>query len=222
MPPQSAARKYLEYMGGSEAVLTRARADFDAGEFRWVVEALNHVVFAEPENRAARDLCADAMEQLGYQAESATWRNSYLLAARELRGRSAAAAPRGVAISPDVVAVLPLGSFLEYLAIRLDGERAQSLSARIDWRLLDDASAESQRITVSNGALNHLPGSHGEQAHAVIETTRAQLGKVSAGRATLLAGLETGELRVTGDRALVRELFEHLDEFDPMFNVVEP
>ncbi|MBP8306504.1 MAG: MBL fold metallo-hydrolase [Burkholderiaceae bacterium] len=222
LPPQSAARKYLEYMGGSEAVLTRARADFDAGEFRWVVEALNHVVFAEPENRAARDLCADAMEQLGYQAESATWRNSYLLAARELRGRSAAAAPRGVAISPDVVAVLPLGSFLEYLAIRLDGERAQSLSARIDWRLLDDASAESQRITVSNGALNHLPGSHGEQAHAVIETTRAQLGKVSAGRATLLAGLETGELRVTGDRALVRELFEHLDEFDPMFNVVEP
>lgn len=187
LPPQSAARKYLEYMGGSEAVLTRARADFDAGEFRWVVEALDHVVFAEPENRAARDLCADAMEQLGYQAESATWRNSYLLAARELRGRSAAAAPRGVAISPDVVAVLPLGSFLEYLAIRLDGERAQSLSARIDWRLLDDASAESQRITVSNGALNHLPGSHGEQAHARHRNHAGAVGQ-SLGRARHAAG----------------------------------
>jgi len=212
----------VEYMGGSEAVLTRARVDFAAGEFRWVVEALNHVVFAEPANRAARDLAADAMEQLGYQAESATWRNSYLLAARELRGRATAAAPRGVAISPDVVAVLPLGSFLEYLAIRLNGEKAQSLSARIDWRLRDRSGIESQRITLSNGALNHLPGSHGALAGAIVETTRQQLGRVSAGRAALLAGIDSGDLQIDGDRALVRALFELLDEFDPMFHVVEP
>ena len=222
LPPQASAGKYVEYMGGSEAVLTRARVDFAAGEFRWVVEALNHVVFAEPANRAARDLAADAMEQLGYQAESATWRNSYLLAARELRGRATAAAPRGVAISPDVVAVLPLGSFLEYLAIRLNGEKAQSLSARIDWRLRDDTGIESQRITLSNGALNHLPGSHGALAGAIVETTRQQLGRVSAGRAALLAGIDSGDLQIDGDRALVRALFELLDEFDPMFNVVEP
>jgi alkyl sulfatase BDS1-like metallo-beta-lactamase superfamily hydrolase len=209
-------------MGGSEAVLMRARVDFAAGEVRWVAEALNHVVFAEPANRAARDLAADAMEQLGYQAESATWRNSYLLAARELRGRATAAAPRGVAISPDVVAVLPLGSFLEYLAIRLNGEKAQSLSARIDWRLRDDTGIESQRITLSNGALNHLPGSHGALAGAIVETTRQQLGRVSAGRAALLAGIDSGDLQIDGDRALVRALFELLDEFDPMFNVVEP
>src|SRR6186997_2658419 len=104
----------------------------DAGNFRWIVEVLNHVVFAEPTNRAARDLAADAMEQLGYQAESATWRNSYLLAARELRSTSSASTPRGVSISPDVVAVLPLGSFLEYLGIRVDGTKAQAFSARFD------------------------------------------------------------------------------------------
>jgi alkyl sulfatase BDS1-like metallo-beta-lactamase superfamily hydrolase len=127
LPPQDAAAKYVEYMGGSEAILRRARTDYDGGNFRWVVEALNQVVFAEPGNRAARELAADAFEQLGYQSESATWRNSYLLAARELRGTGSASAPRGVSISPDVVAVLPFGSLLEYLAIRLNGVRAQDL-----------------------------------------------------------------------------------------------
>ena len=121
-----------------------------------------------------------------------------------------------------MVAVLPLGSFLEYLAIRLNGEKAQSLSARIDWRLRDDTGIESQRITLSNGALNHLPGSHGALAGAIVETTRQQLGRVSAGRAALLAGIDSGDLQIDGDRALVRALFELLDEFDPMFNVVEP
>ncbi len=222
LPPAVSARKTVEYMGGADAVVARARADFDAGEFRWVLEAMNHVVFADPTHRAARELAADAMEQLGYQAESATWRNSYLLGARELRSGAAAGAPRGVAISPDVVSVLPLGSFLEYLAIRLDGQKAQALAARIDWCLGDDADADVQRITVSHGALNHLPGSHGDAAQAVVRTSRDQLARVSSGREALLAALDTGALRVSGDRAVVRALFECLDEFDPMFNVVEP
>ena len=222
LPPQAAGVKYVEYMGGSDAVVRRAQADYDAGNFRWVAEALNHVVFAEPENRPARDLAAAAMEQLGYQAESATWRNSYLLAARELRSTSAASTPRGVSISPDVVAVLPLGSFLEYLAIRVNGIAAQAFSARFDWRLIHGDVVDAQRITLSNGALNHVPGSHGDAADAVIETTREQLSKLSAGRSALLAGMEAGEVRVTGDTALFRRFVQTLDEFDPMFNVVEP
>jgi alkyl sulfatase BDS1-like metallo-beta-lactamase superfamily hydrolase len=222
LPPQAAARRYVQYMGGSDAILRRARADYEAGDFRWVVEVLNHLVFAEPTNRAARELAADAMEQLGYQAESATWRNSYLLGARELRSSSSASTPRGVSISPDVVAVLPLGSFLEYLGIRVDGAKAQAFSARFDWRLVDGAVVDAQRLTLSNGALNHLPGSHGNAADAVIETSREQLSKLSAGRSALLAGIDAGELRISGDAALFRRFVEVLDEFDPMFNVVEP
>jgi alkyl sulfatase BDS1-like metallo-beta-lactamase superfamily hydrolase len=234
LPPQAAGGKYVEYMGGSEAVLRRAREDFAAGNFRWVVEVLNHVVFAEPGNRPARDLAADAMEQLGYQSESATWRNSYLLAARELRSTATASAPRGVSISPDVVAVMPLGSFLEYLAIRVNGPKAQAFSAKFDWRLVDSvscassvnsanaANVDAQRLTLSNGALSHLPGSHGAGADAVVETTRQQLAKLSAGRSALLAGIEAGEFRITGDAALFLRFVESLDEFDPMFNVVEP
>jgi alkyl sulfatase BDS1-like metallo-beta-lactamase superfamily hydrolase len=222
LPPQAAATRYVQYMGGSDAILRRARDDYEAGDFRWIVEVLNHLVFAEPTNRAARELAADAMEQLGYQAESATWRNSYLLGARELRSDSSASTPRGVSISPDVVAVLPLGSFLEYLAIRVDGTKAQAFSARFDWRLVDGAMVDAQRLTLSNGALNHLPGSHGNAADAVIETSREQLAKLSAGRSALLAGIDAGEIRITGDAALFRRFVEVLDEFDPMFNVVEP
>jgi alkyl sulfatase BDS1-like metallo-beta-lactamase superfamily hydrolase len=222
LPPTEAGRKYVEYMGGADKVLERARADYEAGNFRWVVTALDHLVFAEPGNRAARELAADAHEQLGYQAESATWRNSHLLAARELRSTSQTSAPRGLSISPDVVAILPLGSFLEYLAIRVNGVKAQDLEARFDWRLVQDSGVESQRITLSNGALNHLPGSHGDAAQTVIETTRPQLGKVSAGRTALLAALDGRTLKVQGDAALFRRFLETLDEFDPMFNIVEP
>ena len=222
LPPQAAGAKYVEYMGGAEAILRRARSDYDAGNFRWVVEALNHVVFAEPGHRGARELSADAMEQLGYQSESATWRNAYLLAARELRSTSAATAPKGVSISPDIVAILPFASFLEYLAIRVNGEKAQMLCAKFDWRLGDGPGAETHRLTLSNGALNHLPGSHGAAADAVVQTSRDQLGKLSAGRSALLEALAGNELQVTGNAGLFRAFVETLDEFDPMFNVVEP
>jgi alkyl sulfatase BDS1-like metallo-beta-lactamase superfamily hydrolase len=222
LPPAEAGAKYVEYMGGADAILDRAGADFEAGNFRWVVEALNHVVFAQPDNRRARELAADAMEQLGYQSESATWRNSYLLAARELRSSSRAPAPQGVSISPDVVAILPLGNFLDYLGIRVNGPKAQELDARFEWRLTDASGADSRRITVSNGALNHLPGSHAGTVDAVVDMSREQLSKLSAGRWALLAGIDSGELVVTGNAALFRQFIETLDEFDPMFNVIEP
>ncbi|WP_423456204.1 alkyl/aryl-sulfatase [Ottowia sp. VDI28] len=222
LPPAQAGSKYVEYMGGADAVVERAQADFKAGHFRWVIEALNHVVFADPGHRPARELAADAMEQLGYQSESATWRNAYLLGARELRSTSQASTPRGVGISPDVVAILPFSSFLEYLGIRVNGLRAQDIEARFDWRLIDSAGVDSHRLVISNGALNHLPGSHGDHAHAVIDMQRDTLPKLSAGRDALLAGLDAGDLQVTGDAALFRRFLEALDEFDPMFNVIEP
>jgi alkyl sulfatase BDS1-like metallo-beta-lactamase superfamily hydrolase len=222
LPPAASAVKYMEYMGGADAVVAKARQDYEAGQFRWVVEALNHVVFAQPGHQAARQLSADAMEQLGYQAESATWRNSYLLAARELRSASAASTPKGVSISPDIVSILPFGNFLEYLAIRVNGPKAQGLKARFDWQLSDASGADTHRLTLSNGALNHLPGSHGAAADAVVRMSREQLGQLSAGRSALVAALDQQALDVRGDAALFRSFVECLDEFDPMFNIVEP
>lgn len=219
LPPAASGARYVEYMGGAEQVLERARRDFDAGEFRWVAQVLNHLVFAQPDHRVARELAADAMEQLGYQAESATWRNSYLLAARELRRGVTKAAPTGIAIGGDMVAMVPLRSFLEYLAIRVNGPKAQDLVARFDWQL---AGGESQRLTLANGALNHLPGSHGAAADAVVRTDRAQLARLLATPDGLLSAIDNGELQVQGNAALFRRFIETLDAFDPMFNVVEP
>lgn len=224
LPPVPAALKQIEYMGGAEAVLQRAQADYQRGEFRWVAEVMNQLVFAQPGHRQARELGAAAMEQLGYQAESATWRNAYLLAARELRQSGRSAAPRNVSISPDVVAILPLGSFLDYLAIRVNGPRAQHLQARIDWVLEGEGGSddEAERITLCNGALNHRPGRHGEAAGLTLRTTRSELVAISAGRSALAAALAQGRLRLQGDAGLLQALIEVLDEFEPMFSIVEP
>jgi alkyl sulfatase BDS1-like metallo-beta-lactamase superfamily hydrolase len=94
LPPVERGRKYVEYMGGAEAVIRRARDDFARGEYRFVAEAMSHVVFADPANAQARQLGADALEQLGYAAESATWRNAYVLGALELRQGLPAAVAR--------------------------------------------------------------------------------------------------------------------------------
>lgn len=219
LPPDQAGAKYVEYMGGAAAIIDRARRDFAAGEFRWVVEALKHVVFADPANETARNLSADAMEQMGYQAESATWRNAFLLGARELRSRARASVPAGIPISTDIVAMLPLQSFLEFLAVRVVGTQAEHFSARFDWQVID---GECQRVTLSNGALNHLPGSFGAAADAVIRTRRDQLARLLLGRDEIRRALDSGELEVQGDQALFRRFVDTLDEFDPMFNVVEP
>jgi alkyl sulfatase BDS1-like metallo-beta-lactamase superfamily hydrolase len=217
--PQPAATRYLRYMGGSSRILEEAAKDFEAGDFRWVVEVLKHVVFAEPANRAARALSADAMEQLGYQAESATWRNAYLLAAKELRSSDTPTLPMGIAISPDVVSLLPLEKFLELLAIRFNGPRAQALEARFDWHLPGE---QCQRITISNGAMNHRAGSHGSAAQAVVRTPRMQLTQLLQGPVEFMRVLESGALQVEGDRHLLRSFVSMLDVFNPMFNVVEP
>lgn len=225
LPPSEAGAKYVEYMGGAAAAIARARKDYEAGEFRWVAEVTNHVVFAEPANEEARALCADAMEQLGYQSESATWRNSYLLAARELRRRNPPSAHQSIPIGPDMVGLLPLSSFLEYLAIRVDGIKAQELAARFDWTLLENeegATPQRQRLTLSNGALSHLPGSHGDAAQAAIVTSRSQLAAMVKGPQEMLRALDAGEFDVQGDRAPLRRFFETLDSFQAMFNVVEP
>jgi alkyl sulfatase BDS1-like metallo-beta-lactamase superfamily hydrolase len=85
LPPVEASKKYVEFMGGPEAALKKAKAAYAKGEYRWVAEVVNHVVFADPNNKAAKELQADVLEQMGYQAESGPWRNFYLTGAKELR-----------------------------------------------------------------------------------------------------------------------------------------
>jgi alkyl sulfatase BDS1-like metallo-beta-lactamase superfamily hydrolase len=216
-PPVERARRYVELMGGAEAALERARESFEAGDYRWVAEVVNHVVFAEPQNRAARELQADALEQLGYGAENATWRNFFLVGAKELRegigGTPTVAAP------PDVVANLPVSELLDAIAIRLDGPRAWEAELRIDWVVADPDEAHA--ITVRNGVLRHRPGRH-ERAEAALVVERRALDELLLKTADLAALAESGRLRVEGDGARLGELLGLLDEPDPGFAIVTP
>jgi alkyl sulfatase BDS1-like metallo-beta-lactamase superfamily hydrolase len=216
-PPIERARRYVEYMGGAAAVLERARGSFEAGDYRWVAEAVNHVVFAEPGNREARELQADALEQLGYGAENATWRNFFLMGAKELRegigGTPTPTAP------PDVVANLSVAQLLDATAIRLDGPRAWEAELRVDWVVTDPDEAHA--ITVRNGVLRHRPGRH-ERAEATLVVERAALDELLLKTADLAALLEGGRLRVEGEAVKLGELLGLLDEPDPRFAIVTP
>jgi linear primary-alkylsulfatase len=217
-PPVEQARRYVEFMGGADAVLGKARRSFEAGDYRWVAEVVNHVVFAEPENRAARELQAATLERLGHGAENATWRNFFLMGARELRegisGTPTAAAP------PDVVANLSVAQLLDAMAIRLDGPRAWGQSLRIDW--LVTKPDEQHALTLRNGVLSHREGRHDPAAEATLVVERDALDQLLLKTVDIAALAETGRLRVEGDATKLGELLGLLDEPDPGFAIVTP
>jgi len=217
-PPVEQARRYVEFIGGAEAVLEKARTSFDEGDYRWVAEVVNHLVFAEPDNRAAHELQADALERLGHGAENASWRNFFLMGAKELRegtsGTPTSAAP------PDVIAHLTVSQLLDAMAIRLNGPRGAEHHLRINWQVSDPN--EQHAITVRNGVLRHKPGSHGENADATLLVEREALNQLLLKTADIGELAESGRLRVEGDGVKLGELLGLLDEPDPGFAIVTP
>jgi alkyl sulfatase BDS1-like metallo-beta-lactamase superfamily hydrolase len=217
-PPVEQARRYVEFMGGAEAVLEKARRCFEQGDYRWVAEVVNHVVFAEPVNQAARELQAEALEQLGYGAENAPGRNFFLMGAKELRegigGTPTAAAP------PDIVANLSVAQLLDAMAIRLNGPRAWESRLRIDWVISDPD--EEHAIRVRNGVLHHRSGRHDPSADASLLIDRDALDQLLLKTADIAALAESGRLRVEGDGEQIGELLGLLDEPNPGFAIVTP
>ncbi|MEC9345051.1 MAG: alkyl sulfatase dimerization domain-containing protein [Pseudomonadota bacterium] len=219
LPPRRAAVKYVDYMGGAAQVLARARDDFAAGEYRWVAQVLYHVLFADPDNADARGLAADAFEQLGYQAESATWRNAYLYAAQELRHGVAKLPPRPI-LSPDLLGAVSTDILFDFVAVRLDPERALGRRWRMDWHLTD--RDERVRLTLANETLTHLMNVGTSAADAVVTTTRDVLVGLIVRKVTVGDAMASGALTVTGDAAMLGELFGMLDDFHMQFDIVTP
>ncbi|MBX3500169.1 MAG: MBL fold metallo-hydrolase [Alphaproteobacteria bacterium] len=218
LPPVPGARKLVEYMGGADAVIARARADFAKGEFRWVAQVMNQVVFADPANRAARELCADALEQLGYQAESATWRNAYLFGARELRMGPLQLNPRSI-LSPDLIRAITTETFFDFMGVRLNADRAAGHRFVIDWRFSD--TGQSLVLNLENSTLTHMPGPAAD-ATLVVTTTRPVLDSLMVRQSTVTQCLENGGLKVQGDAGMLDELFSMLDDFPLMFDILTP
>ena len=219
LPPEEAARKYLEYMGGAEAVLARAREDLKRGEYRWVAQALNHVVFAEPDNWEARELMADALEQLGYQSESPVWRNFYLSGALELRDgvrRDTLVQQAG----GDVVGRMPLGTFFDVMAVRLNGPRAEGKRIAVNWVFSDPQ--EKYAVTLENGVLNHKRDRLHADPDATVFLSRTVFNAIATKQATFVGRILAGEIRVEGGLLKFLEMMSCLDELDPWFNIVTP
>jgi alkyl sulfatase BDS1-like metallo-beta-lactamase superfamily hydrolase len=220
LPPVERGRKYVEYMGGAAAVVGRAREDFARGEYRFVAEAMSHVVFADPANTEARHLGAAALEQLGYATESASWRNAYLLGASELRQSRLENPLARAPVSPDVVRAMSLDLFFDYLAVRLDGTRADGPRIVVNWTFSD--LGRRYVLTLNHCALTYLADRRSEQADATVALERAVLDRLVLREVTFADAVQRGLVAVDGDAAKVAELFALLDDFTLMFEVVEP
>jgi alkyl sulfatase BDS1-like metallo-beta-lactamase superfamily hydrolase len=218
LPPEPAAKKYVEYMGGENAILKRAKADFDEGEYRWVAEALKHVVFANPENRAAKDLLADTYEQMGYQAESGPWRSIYLQGAHELRN----GVPSAGAIlpaSPDTIRAMPPEMLFDYLGVRLNGPRAASRRIAINVDFTD--LGRTYALVVENGVLNHSTRPAADP-DATLALTKASLDRTQLGEATMDELIASGDVKFTGNRQAWSDFMGLLDTFPFWFPIVTP
>ena len=215
LPPQDAGARYVELAGGAAALLDKARAAYGRGEYRWVAELVNHLVFAEPANAEARALQADALEQMGYQAESGPWRAFYLTGAQELRNpRPKSDTPRQGAAGQ--LRALPADALLESFAVRLNGTRA-GVAGDIAFTVAFSDTGEQFAVSVENAVLHHRDGAAGP----VVTLTRPVLIGLVIGETTLDAALDEGKVAGEGAAELAR-LLPLLDRFDFWFEIVAP
>jgi alkyl sulfatase BDS1-like metallo-beta-lactamase superfamily hydrolase len=219
LPPAEAGKKYVEYMGGADAILSRARADFEKGEFRFVAQALSHLVFADPDNQAARALLADTFEQLGYAAESATWRNAYLFGAQELRQGMPKAPPRA-AMPRETLAVLRTEQLWDVLGVRLNGPKAEGKHLVLNWSFTD--TGERFVLNLANCALSYTEGLQSTDADASFTLARGTLDEVIAKQTNFPDAVAAGRIEVSGNPTRLTELMALMDEFPRMFEIVEP
>lgn len=217
-PPVEEARRYVEFMGGADATVAKARESFEAGDLRWVVTVLNHVLFADPAHTEARELQVQAYTQLGYGSENGTWRNFFLSGAVELRDGNFGTPTASAA--PDILAALSVEQALDSIAIRIDGPRAWDATVLLDWVV----DGERHRVRLANGVLTHqVPGA--EDATAPEATfTAAKPGFLQAVVAPQTLGDLTaaGTVEVDGDAGAWGRLLGFLDTVDPSFEIVLP
>jgi len=219
LPPVPAALKTVEYMGGADAVLKRAREDYAKGDYRWVAQVTSQLVFADPSNRAARELAADAYEQIGYQQESATARNAFLEGALELRN-GLPKLPSYSAAAPDVIRAMPLDMYFDYLGVRLDGDKALGKILVVNWQLTD--TRQNYVLNLENSALTYIADSQAPNADVTLIMTRDTLDEISLRKTTFPAALQAGQIVVTGRREKLAELMGMFDTFTLGFPMIEP
>jgi alkyl sulfatase BDS1-like metallo-beta-lactamase superfamily hydrolase len=219
LPPSEAGSKYLQYMGGIDRVVENARESFKQGDYRWVVQVLDHAVAAEPDHQASRELLADALEQLGYQAECGPWRNFYLTGAQELRnGIHSREMP--IMETSQSMASLPLRSIFDSLAVRLNSGTDPERNITVNFRFTD--TEEKYTLTLKNGVLNHFADRQHAEADCTVRLTRPAFDEILDGRSTFVSKIFQGNARIAGSPRKLRTLFQTVERFEPWFEVMLP
>lgn len=216
LEPTEYASKLVEYLGDADAVLKMAQADYEKGEYQWVAQITNTLVYADPQNQGARYLCADALEQLGYQAESGAWRNAYLTAAFELRN--------GTDLYPQTSAIgvgstaqnMDAETMLNYMGIMMDADKLADKSFTVNMQFTDD---DNYLLKIHHGVLLYYPGEQDDNADVTIRMKRIGVLALAAHNEQGISSLVEG---VEGDLELYQALCESMSELNLYFNIVEP
>jgi len=219
LSPADSAPKYVQMMGGSENIIKQASTAYAAGQYRWVAELLNHLVFAEPDNTQARLLQADTLEQLGYQSESAGWRNNYLSAAQELR-HGLPKSMKATKAGPDMIKAMSSGLIFDFLGVRLDSEKAQGKQLTINIVFPD--RSEKFLLELSNSHLNNIEGVQSKLADVTVTINRTDLDLMLIKQQSFQQLLQSGAMTFEGDINALASLLMMLEEFPFWFNIVTP
>jgi alkyl sulfatase BDS1-like metallo-beta-lactamase superfamily hydrolase len=205
-PPEEAALRYVKAMGGRRKAAGLVKRALKDGDYRWAAEVASHLVFSDRDDKASRELLAQALEQMGYQAEGMLWRNMYLMGAKEARQD-----PQGPALqaqSPDLVNAIPTASFFDLLAIRVDPEKARGKDLSLLFVFPD--RNERIRVMLRNSVLVHTPDPGGP-AQATVTLPRPAFLALLSGQVSAETLVQKGTLRLDGDRAATAALLASLD-----------
>ncbi|PQJ19592.1 alkyl/aryl-sulfatase [Tenacibaculum sp. SG-28] len=218
--PEDSGKRFVEMMGGEAVVLKKSKEYYDKGDYRWVAQCLNNLVFANPNNQEAKNLLADAYQQLGYQAESGPWRNFYLTGAKELR-TPVKKINMGSTATPDMIKGMDTQLYFEYLGMRFKGYENADLKYNFNINLTD--TNEKLALIVSNGSVMPRMGKHvAKNITATINMSRSDLNKVSLGEANFADLLKNKQIAIDGDAKAFTNLLSKIDAFEFWFNIVQP
>ncbi|MDH5434376.1 MAG: MBL fold metallo-hydrolase [Gammaproteobacteria bacterium] len=217
LSPKDSAPLYVEMMGGAQPIINKAQALYDQGDYLLAVEILNKLNYAEPDNQAAKDLLADNYEQLGYQYESPSLRNSFLAGALELRD-GFAAKTKLTASGPDVKKAISTELLLDYLAILIDGRKAAGIDLTVN--LITPDNSEKHLIEISNETLTHVEGFTSNDSDLTLTVNRTDIELLLTGQVKLPELIQTGKMQFEGDLKVMQTIQSLVVPFTPDFEII--
>ena len=219
LPPEQSARRYVEAMGGADAMLTAAAKYLAGGEYRWVGEMLNHLVFAQPNNAAAREMLAQAYQQMAYQAESGPWRDIYLSGARELIDGKQVAGENKLNSSA-FLSEVPLDQFVKAMTVNLDPEKAASKQLKINLSFTD--KQKNFVVTIRNSVMHYAELPVDPTADASINITQSMFVGMLVGAVGASDIITSDEVSIDGSMLKLVSFFSLFGESNDNFNIVLP